>query len=230
MTEGTPILELERAEPASADDSFPPVSLRLMQGEFVLIDARGSGRAKMLADLCCGILPLVQGQVRFLGRDWTKIPHLYAEAMRGRIGRVFARGGWIGFLDIATNIMLPQLHHTRRDPAVLREQASELARHFGLPGLPLGRPSELSGPDLARAACVRALLCEPVLLLLESPIQAQYGELVPAVMNAATSVRDRGGAVVWLTRSDLIWTDRSIPASQRLRLQDQGLIPVHRST
>jgi phospholipid/cholesterol/gamma-HCH transport system ATP-binding protein len=94
----------------------------------------------------------------------------------------------------------------------------------------LGRPSELSGPDLARAACVRALLCEPVLLLLESPIQAQYGELVPAVMNAATSVRDRGGAVVWLTRSDLIWTDRSIPASQRLRLQDQGLIPVHRST
>ena len=180
MAEGTPILELERAEPASVDDSISPVSLRLMQGEFVLIDARGSGRVEMLADLCCGIQPLVQGQVRFLGRDWTKIPHLYADAMRGRIGRVVARGGWIGFLDMATNIMLPLLHHTRRDPATIREQASELARHFGLPGLPLGRPSELSGPDLARAACVRALLCEPVLLLLESPIQAQYGAAVGA--------------------------------------------------
>ena len=95
VAEGTPILELERAEPASAEDVIPPISLRLMQGEFALIDATDTDRAELLADLCCGIRRLVQGQARFLGRDWTKVPHLYADAMRGRIGRVFARGGWI---------------------------------------------------------------------------------------------------------------------------------------
>jgi phospholipid/cholesterol/gamma-HCH transport system ATP-binding protein len=154
------------------------------------------------------------------------VPEEQAAALRGRIGRVHGTGAWIGFLGVDLNILLPQLHHSRRSTATLRDIAAELARSFGLPGLPLVRPEALQLPDLTRAACVRAFLGEPRLLLLESPVQAQFRDLVPPLLNALATARDRGAAAIWLTRSDLVWTDRSFPATRRLRMTESGLVPL----
>jgi phospholipid/cholesterol/gamma-HCH transport system ATP-binding protein len=142
MEPGTPILDLAAVRPQSGTDeaSTPQVDLQLMPGELALVDARHSARPAWLADLCCGLLPLAAGSARFLGRDWSAMSDNYAAALRGRIGRVFLSGGWVGFLDVATNILLPQLHHTRDDPSGLRERATALCCAFGLPGLPLVRP------------------------------------------------------------------------------------------
>jgi phospholipid/cholesterol/gamma-HCH transport system ATP-binding protein len=110
--------------------------------------------------------------------------------------------------------------------ATLRDAAAELARSFGLPGVPLERPDALTPADRARAACVRAFLGDPRLVLLESPVQAQFADLLPPLLNALAAARDKGAAAIWLTRSDLIWRDRSFPATCRLRLTEYGLIPV----
>ena len=116
------------------------VDFRVGGGELALVDARHSLRPAWLADLCCGLLPLSGGSVRFLGHDWSAMPQDYAAALRGRIGRVFQSGNWVDFIDVATNILLPQLHHTRDDPIDLRERAIALSCAFGLPGLPLVHP------------------------------------------------------------------------------------------
>jgi len=231
MAAGSAILELTDARPTAAPgEARPPaVTLRLMPGELALIDARDADRAAWFADLCCGLLPLAEGSVRFLGRDWAAMPAPYAAALRGRIGRVFAAGGWVEFLDTATNILLPQLHHTRDDPGELREAAARLAHGFGLPGLPTGSPDSLSPTDLARAACVRAFLGDPALLLLESPVQGRFVELFVRLLNALARVRQNGAAAIWLTGSDLVWGDRSVPAAHRLRLRDNGLMSVRRA-
>jgi phospholipid/cholesterol/gamma-HCH transport system ATP-binding protein len=105
----------------------------------------------------------------------------------------------------------------------LREAAADLSRSFGLPGLPLVRPEALTAIDLARAACVRAFLGEPRLLILESPVQGQFADLVSPLLNALAAARDRGAAAIWLTRGDFVWTDRSFPATARLRLAERGL-------
>jgi len=226
MDSGLPILELAGAQARSDADEVlaPKIDLRLGAGEFVLVDARHSARPTSLADLCCGLLPLAAGSVHFLGRDWSAMPQDYAAALRGRIGRVFLSGSWIGFIDIAANIMLPSLHHTRDDPIALRERATSLSCFFGLPGLPLVRPSELTASDLARAACVRAFLGEPELVLLESPVQGRFTSLVAPLLDALASARDRGAAAIWFTRSDLVWHDPSMPATHRLRLGEHGLV------
>ena len=231
MDDDLPVLDIDGAQPEPEDDDAPdpPVSLRLMAGDFALIQAIDPVRARDFADLCCGLVKLEHGHAKILGRDWAKLPRELAQALRGRIGRVFAGGGWLGFLDMEANILLPQLHHTRRPPAVLREAAAELARQFGLPGLPLSRPASMSNADLVRAACVRAFLCDPVLVLLESPIQAQYADLIPHLLNAIAAARDRGAAVIWLTRSDLVWQDPSFPATHRLRLEERGLLGPRRA-
>jgi phospholipid/cholesterol/gamma-HCH transport system ATP-binding protein len=168
--------------------------------------------------------------VRFLGRDWSAMPWDYAAALRGRIGRVFRSGGWIGSVDVATNILLPQLHHTRDDPSGLRERAVALSCAFGLPGLPLVRPLELVASDLARAACVRAFLGDPELILLESPVQGRFITLIAPLLNALAAARDRGAAAIWFTRSDVVWRDPSFPVTHRLRLGERGLLPVARTT
>jgi len=195
----------------------------------MLVDARDPERATGFADLCCGLSSLGRGEIRFLGRDWARMPHRYAERLRGRIGRTFVTGAWADMMDMERNILLPQLHHSGRDQATLCEQAAELALHFGLPGLPMGRPRELSAADLARAGCVRAFLGEPALLILESPTRT-FGDLVSLIISALARARDRGAAALWLTRSDRVWHDHSVPATRRMHLHETGLVAVRHAT
>lgn len=228
MASSVPILDLAevRARDALEHGPSPTVTLRVMAGDLVLIDARDAAQVAWFADLCCGLVPVAQGTARFLGRDWAEMPHDYAAALRGRIGRVFTIGSWMDGLDVATNILLPQLHHTRRDIAALRDEAAELAHAFGLPGLPTGRPADLPDTDLARAACVRAFLGGPALLLLESPLQGRYSDLLSPLLNAVAALRSGSAAAIWFTGSELVWGDRSFPATARLRLTDHGLVPM----
>jgi phospholipid/cholesterol/gamma-HCH transport system ATP-binding protein len=218
------ILHIDGAQATPAD---PLVTLRLTAGQLAMIDTPNPEHATMLADLCTGLLPLANGAVRFLGRDWTGLPHEHVAAMRGRIGRIFGgTGGWIGFIDVETAVLLPRLHHTRRPAGLLRDEAAALARRFGLPGLPLERPNRVSAADLSRAACVRAFLGEPLLLVLESPARGQLDDLLPPLLDVLTAALDRGAAAVWLAPGDRVWRDASIPVTYRYRLREQGLVPM----
>ncbi|HVI89583.1 MAG TPA: ATP-binding cassette domain-containing protein [Dongiaceae bacterium] len=225
---GDTILDLDgmRSRQLAGAASGTVIDLKVGPGELILIDARDADLGRGFADICCGLIMPDAGDVAFLGRQWHSLPHLYADALRGRIGRVFAGSSWISHLDAATNILLPQLHHTRREPAELRAEAAELCRHFGLPGLPTGAIASLSDGDRVRAGFVRAVLGEPMLLLLESPVQGLYADVVPMLLNCIAAARDRGAAAIWMTRSKLVWSDRTFPATQRLRLGYHGLSPV----
>lgn len=226
MADAALILQLVSAQPASGETDLPPIpfDLELAAGDLALVEVPNPAWAAEFADLCTGLIRLAQGSVRFLGRDWGAMPATLAAALRGRIGRVHGRGAWIGFAGTDLNILLPQLHHTRRPLGVLRDAAAELARTFGLPGLPLLRPEVMSSADLARAALVRAFLGEPRLVLLERPVQVQLADLMAPVLNALAATRDRGAAAVWLTSSDLAWSDRSFPATHWFRLTERGLV------
>jgi phospholipid/cholesterol/gamma-HCH transport system ATP-binding protein len=233
MASARPILELTQLRPAmpAGELPSPEINLSLMAGDVALVEVRDWPRAAFFADLCAGLVPLAGGAARFLGYDWASIPDHYAAALRGRIGRIFAEGGWIEFLDVATNVLLPQLHHTREKQSELRERAAELARAFGLPGLPLVHVSDLSPLDLARSACVRAFLGKPAMALLESPMQGRafFAELRTPLLNAIVEARSEGTAVIWLTSSEIVWNDRSLPTSHRFRLHDRGLVPARRN-
>jgi phospholipid/cholesterol/gamma-HCH transport system ATP-binding protein len=142
MDPSAPVLDLAAARPQVGADEAPAleIDLRLMAGELALVDARHSARPTWLADLCCGLVPLAAGTARVLGRDWSAVPPDYADALRGRIGRVFFSGSWIGFIDVSANILLPQLHHTRDDPNELRDRATALLLRFWFAGFAPGAP------------------------------------------------------------------------------------------
>ena len=234
--EAPPVLELDGARPApdevwadaAAEAELPAIDLRLGPGEGALVEAPDQRWGRALAALCAGLPPLAEGRARFLGQDWAALPRVRAEALRGRIGHIFAEnGGWLPHLSVEEGILLPQLHHSRRSEAVLRDAAAALARRFGLDRLPEGHPAELSALDLARAACVRAFLGEPALLLLESPLDREVSDLLAApVLEALAPALARGAAAIWATRSRRAWDHPGFARVRRLRVETGGLGPA----
>ena len=202
------------------------VSLTVCGGDLVLIRLARLEQTTAFADACAGIIQPASGAVSFLGRNWHDLPPDQANALRGRIGRVFKTGNWINHLSLLDNILLPQRHHTRRSTRQLCDEAGELAEHFGLPGLPLGLPGDLTAADLQRAACVRAFMGRPLLIVLEEPTSGIFLEIISALMGAVRGARDRGAAVIWLTRKGLIWNDQTLPVTQRYRLVAEKLMEV----
>ena len=194
------------------------LSLSICSGELVLIRLARLEQTGGFADACTGIFPPTIGRIFFLGRNWQELPPDQANGLRGRIGRVFRTGNWINHVSLMENILLSQLHHTRRSVDQLRDEAGKLAEQFGLPGLPLGLPGDFTEADLRRAACVRAFLGRPLLILLEEPTSGIYLEIISALMAAIREARERGAAVIWLTQKKLIWGDPTLPVTQRLRL------------
>lgn len=198
------------------------VSLRLAPGELALVRLERGVVRLPIADAAEGLAEHYDGTAAFLGRDWRSVPPDEGAALRGRIGRVFdavgvgATGtGWVSHLDVDENVMLAQLHHSTRSSSEIEAEAAKLARMFGLPGLPRGRPAQTRIPDLQRAACVRAFLGTPDLILLERPAQGVYPEIMPPLINAVRSARARGAAAVWLTDTPAVWADRGIRPTWR---------------
>lgn len=204
------------------------VSLNLIGGELSLIRIEERQQGMVLGDACAGLIMPRKGQVYFLGKEWSRLPPDTANGLRGRIGRVFSMGCWMGHLSVLENILLPQLHHTRRPLTELRDEAAGLAEKFDLPGLPLGHSNDNLPADLQRAACVRAFMGQPVLILIEEQSPGCFKEMMPNLINAIRKARDRGAAAMWLTSDKFIWRDHTIPAARRYRLAGRKLMEVSR--
>jgi phospholipid/cholesterol/gamma-HCH transport system ATP-binding protein len=205
------------------------VNMTLHAGELALIHVELLQRASTFADACAGLVFPVQGHVSFLNQDWAGLPADLANACRGRIGRLVAPNTWLPHLSLLDNVVLRQVHHTRRPFAELRDEVVQLAAHFGLPGFPAGSARDFMPADLQRAACVGAFLGSPALLLLEEPTFRVYPELLGSLMQALRQARSRGGAAVWFTAAADVWNDVSIPATSRYRLVGRRFLEVSRA-
>ena len=222
----TPTLTLEAARGSGERMPLAALDLTLSEGDFAVIEVPGSRRGAAFADLCSGLAPLTAGTVRFLGRDWNRTPRRHADALRGRIGRLFHLPLHPDTQDVANRLLLARLHHSLKPEAALRAEGATLAQRFGLPGLPAGPARYLTELDLLRAACVRAFLGQPRLVILELPGTAQQDDLLPALLEVGAEARGQGVAVMWLAGPGPAMRDRSVRPTHRLRLSDVELAPM----
>lgn len=171
-----------------------------------------------LADVAQGLVPPESGMVSFLDLDWQTLLADAAASQRGKIGRLFDDEGWISDLDVDENILLAQRHHTQRSDDEIMAEAFQFARMFGLPGLPRGRPGKVRRWDLRKAACIRAFLGQPTLIILEQPVRGVYADSMAPLLNAVQSARRRASAVLWTVTDPQIWNNLGIHATTRARM------------
>ncbi len=195
------------------------VDLTLGAGELHLVQTRHKEHSTDIADGLLGLLDEAAAQsVRYQGTRWSDLPVREAFAQRRSVGRVRSEGQWMATRSVMENVLLPSLHHTILPEGPLRESASALALRFGLPGLPSALPDECTSADLERAACIRAFLGRPALVILEHPMEFEDSSLLAPMMNAIQQTRRHGGSVLWFTEHLAHLSDLSIPADCRYRL------------
>ena len=213
----------------AADENYDSgvwrMSLDLAPGELALIKLEARQRIP-IADAAAGLVEPLDGSISFLGVDWQSMEPREAAAARGRIGRVFHGAGWVSNLDVDENIVLPLRHHNKVVVQELHDQAADLSRVFELPGLLRGRPNYARMSDLRRSACVRAFLGEPMLLILEQPERDVFPDIMPPLLAAIRSARNRGAAVLWLTAEAELWNETDVGATSRYIMSGSQMLAV----
>src|SRR5688500_8386110 len=200
------------------ETGFSDVSFELGAGDLLLVRIERENERLALADASEGLLQPQRGAVHFLGDDWAHLTSDQAAARRGKIGRLFDDEGWISDLDVDENILLSQLHHTTRTEADIMDEALKFARVFGLPGLPRGRPGKVRRWDLRKAACIRAFLGKPALIILEQPVRGVYADFIAPLLDAVQSARRRAAAVLWTVTDPQIWNRAARNATSSARM------------
>ena len=223
----TPVLEFQRVSigtPPPRCAAVRDANLRLAPGEMALIRTRRDQPHSALVPAAEGLWDLDGGSVSFEGEAWSDRSALRHNARRGRIGRVFSGCGWVSNLNVNENVTLPERHHTSRSTSEIEAEAETLAKRFGLPGVPHGRPSFIPESVLRRAEWVRALLGKRALLLLEEPMRGVDRKLLPNLVGAVDEARDRGAAVLWITEDPAVLGHEFRQPLKRLAMRDNELV------
>ena len=207
------------------DASLENVSLDVGAGELVLVHLDKRHARVPLLDAALGLRNPDRGKVAIEGRLWSTMTVREAAQARSHIGCIFDRAEWIANLEVDKNILLAQQHHTAISDAELRQSAEVLARHFGLEELPRERPHSVPEQLLRRAACVRALLGSPRLLVLERPTRDVCLDLAEPLMVAMEPLREQGTAVLWTTTSDWVMEQFQDQASRVQYSSGGQLVP-----
>jgi phospholipid/cholesterol/gamma-HCH transport system ATP-binding protein len=224
------VLSLRQASFAEHGQSSVPalLELELLRGETVLIEVADEEAAAALVDLCLGLADPAAGEVSFLGVEWRTLAVRQRLNSRQRIGIVGETRVWPAHLSVAEGILLPRLLRMSSTRDEVIADATTLARHFGLPGLPTDRRDTTSRRTLVRAACVRGFLGTPELIVIQDAALDEAADLATPLAQAIALVRERGGTTLWITENLGSLGARFVQADRVFRLGDRGLLVVRR--
>lgn len=207
MGDRPPILEFRDAEmapPDQAENRIGGVSFSLRPGDAAVVQVEEESEFRVgqadycpLADAAEGLLLCGPGRVFFQGRDWVAMSPMEQARNRGRIGRLFDFHGWVYNLSIRENLLLAS--RTYGSGLGPDEEAAAMARRFGWPGVPEGRPVLLRKREQRLFEWIRAFLFAPELVVLEKPEWDMPRAALAVGFELAREALERGAALLWIT-------------------------------
>jgi branched-chain amino acid transport system ATP-binding protein len=206
----TPVLAVENLV-AGYEPGLPIVngaSISVAKGEIVaVLGPNGAGKSTLIKAIA-GLTMIVEGVVRFEGRDITHMPaHRRIReglAFTPQTENVFAGMSVEDNLKLAVGL----LPAPRRGPRIGAMYAAfpDLARQRTL------LAGRLSGGQRQMLAIARALVVEPVALMLDEPSAGLSPKAVEAVFASLAEIRNSGVTIVLVeqnTRAALALADRA---------------------
>jgi putative ABC transport system ATP-binding protein len=175
------------------------VSFAIQPGDFVaIVGPSGSGKTTLLA-MIGGLLTSSSGSIRVDDREITRLSASEQAAYRrDAVGFVFQANNLIPFLTARENLLIMNEigSGSRREAA---DRADRLLDELGLTSRAGALATELSGGERQRVAIGRALMRDPLLVLVDEPtanLDSEQGERVVRSLMAEVKTRDKLGLMV----------------------------------
>lgn len=180
------------------------VSFAMEQGEFIAVmGASGSGKSTLLNVIATIERPST-GSILLEGRDISELcEDDLAAFRRDRLGFIFQEYNLLDTLTVAENIVLP-LNLRKCPSAETEKRLAEVAASLEITDQLFKFPRQLSGGQRQRAACARALITKPALILADEPTGALDSANSKSLMQTFARMNEQLGATILMVTHDAV--------------------------
>lgn len=178
------------------------VSFNMAKGEFTAImGASGSGKSTLLNVIATIDRPS-SGSILLEEKDIAEMQEQELAAFRrDRLGFIFQEYNLLDTLTIEENIVLP-LNLQKKPVRETRERLREVAASLEITDQLTKFPKQLSGGQRQRAACARALITHPALILADEPTGALDSANTKSLMHTFTVMNESLGSTILMVTHD----------------------------
>ena len=180
------------------------VSFTMEQGEFTAVmGASGSGKSTLLNVIATIDRPS-SGSVLLEGRDVAGMREQDLAAFRrDRLGFIFQEYNLLDTLMVGENIVLP-LNLQRKPVRETQDRLQAVAASLEITEQLEKFPRQISGGQRQRAACARALITKPALILADEPTGALDSGNSRSLMETFTMMNRELGSTILMVTHDAV--------------------------
>lgn len=181
------------------------LSFAMETGEFTAImGASGSGKTTLLNVIATIDRPS-SGSILLEGRDISEMhENDLAAFRRDRLGFIFQEYNLLDTLTMEENILLP-LNLQKMSLKESQQRLAQVADALDISSQLAKFPRQLSGGQRQRAACARALITRPALILADEPTGALDSANSKALMQTFVAMnRDLSSSILMVTHDALV--------------------------
>lgn len=177
------------------------VNFTVEQGEYVAIMGEsGSGKTTLLNILAALDKPTT-GNVILDGKDFSTIKEAdVATFRRENLGFVFQEFNLLDTLSLEDNIFLP-LVLEGKSVGEMKQLLTPIAERLGITDLLYKYPYEVSGGQKQRAACARAIITNPKIILADEPTGALDSKSTDELLRLFDEINKMGQTILMVTHS-----------------------------
>ncbi|MCQ2466293.1 MAG: ABC transporter ATP-binding protein [Clostridia bacterium] len=177
------------------------VNFEVNEGEFIAIMGEsGSGKTTLL-NILAALDGATCGEVVLNGKTLKSIKDKdLAKFRREELGFVFQDFNLLDTFSIKDNILLPLVLAGSKTSA-MEEALAPLAKKLGITELLNKHPYEISGGQKQRAACCRAVITNPKILLADEPTGALDSKSSDELLSMFEKLNKDGQTILMVTHS-----------------------------
>ena len=178
------------------------ISFSMAQNDFISIMGKsGSGKTTLL-NMIAGLLTPTQGKVTINGTNLFELDDKQVSAFRNQyLGYIPQGSSLLPNLTALENIRLP-FSLTKRENQSSLNYALQLLEKAQISYLKDAYPANMSGGEMRRIAILRALMCQPQLVIADEPTSDLDEESSAQIMALLADIHQQGTGLLIVTHDN----------------------------